>query len=75
LEEGISAFAGGAYERPRLAINERFLNSDIAGLLQLGQMGAEIAVGDLEQIPQVGELELLVGIEGDQGRYVWSRMG
>src|ERR1700733_2248963 len=56
--EGASPAACQRYTCTRLLAYKRFLNLDIAGILERGEVGTQVAVRDTEQLAQFDELEL-----------------
>src|SRR5690606_9111661 len=67
--ERLAAALGHAVAGARLAIDEALLDRDVAGLLQLGQVHREVAVGGAELIAEVGEVGLLgAGQEREDGQ-------
>ena len=51
----LASLGGGGDVGVRLAFDKDLVDSDIAGLFQFAQVGAQVAVGDLQQVEQVGE--------------------
>ena len=59
LIENFAPLGGGRYIGARLALDEDLVDADITGLFKFAQMGTQIAVSDLQQAAQVGEVHFL----------------
>jgi len=53
--EDPASFWGDRDEGARLAFDEGLIDGDVAGFFEFTQVGAQVAVGDLQQVEQVGE--------------------
>jgi hypothetical protein len=67
--KSVPALSRGAYESLRFTSDEGLVDLDIACLFELTQVRTEVAVGQLQQFPQVSEVDLLVLIEADERRH------
>src|ERR1700761_9494143 len=67
--EGGAAGGGQRNAGAGLAVREVLLDLDVAGVLEGREMGAEVAVGRLEQRLQAGKLDLVAARQGVQGRH------
>src|SRR5713101_4186898 len=58
VEQSLASAVGQRITRLRLALNEAFVDGDIAGFLELAQMNACIAVGGLDRVADGREVDL-----------------
>ncbi len=69
LLEHPASLGGDGDVGARLALDEGLVDGDVAGLFKFAQVGAQVAVGDLQQVAQVREVYFIGRLQGDQGSH------
>ena len=65
--EGALAFGGQGIPGDRFPVLKLLSGGQVTGVLELAELGAEIAIGFAEQLAQTREAERVGGAEQDQG--------
>ena len=73
--EDLSPLQGGRDEGTRFAFDKLFIDGNVAGFLQLAQVGAQVAVGHFQQIPQVGEIHCVIVLRVTRAAIIRRRTG